>query len=42
MRAELLAVREECAESVKRFENKVFVLKTLTAVHLKHLDHETI
>ncbi len=23
MRAELLAVREECAESVKRFENKV-------------------
>jgi hypothetical protein len=29
MRAELLAVREECAESVKRFENKVNELNSV-------------
>ena len=29
MRAELLAFREECAESVKRFENKVNELNSV-------------
>jgi hypothetical protein len=29
MKAELLAVREECAESVKRFENKVNELNSV-------------